>query len=328
MARVFTRNEASAIFGAALGEVWTTLGDAKGGEIYKKFLKEIKDPHAKRITQQFAYFTQPSLKGDGQGIEYDDLKTGTSLSIDPETRALGVRLTFEGLEDMRRQPFGSFSSAALVAASKLGEAFRKVVAQRKEIQAAQLVLNAATSTGTAGRQSGAGYDAVALASASHPILSNTSVLGGTTFSNVGAASALSQSAIQTILTTEETIPTLEGLVRPLGNKWKLMVGPTNRMTAYQVVETTKKRQTVGTQDWDVPGLADFDIEVIVNPYFGASSTVYSLSNEDCQLGYWDVFPETIESEHDFETKGEKYSCHYRWVELHEGPYGFHKSAGA
>ena len=328
MARVFTRTEASAIYGAALGEVWSTLGDAYDKALFKTFLKEIKDPHAVRNTQQIAYFTQPALKGEGAGIDYGDITTGTSLSINPETRALGVRLTLEGIEAMRRQPFGSFSSAGLVSASKIAEAFRKVCKQRKEVQAAAIITGAQASTGSAGRASGLGYDGKVLSATDHPILSATSVLGGTTFSNRGAASALSQAALQTMLTTAETIPSLEGLVRPLGMSWKLIVGPALRMTAYNVIETTKKGKTTGTFDHDVPGLSDFNIEVIVNPFFGSSSTVYALIGPDHQLGYWDVLPETLEDEADFESKGHKYSIHYRWIEAHEGPYDVLQSAGA
>lgn len=328
MARVFTRTEAAAIYGAALGEVWTTLEQSFSNTLYKQFLKEIKDPHAVRNTQQFAYFTQPSLKNEGEGIQYDDLKTGTTLSINPETRALGVRLTLEGIEAMRRQPFGSFSSAGLASASKIAEAFRKVCRQRKEVQAAAIITGAQASSGSVGRSSGLGYDGKVLSATDHPILSSTSVLGGTTFSNRGAASALSQAAIQTMLTTAETIPSLEGLVRPLGMKWKLVVGPALRMTAYSIVETTKKGKSTGTFDHDVPGLADFDIEVIVNPFFGSSSTVYALIGPDHQLCYWDVLPETLEDEADFESKGHKYSVHYRWIECHEGPYDVLQSAGA
>lgn len=328
MARVFTRTEAAAIYGAALGEVWTTLGDANDASFFKQYLKEIKDPHAVRNTQQMAYFTQPALKQEGVGIQYDDIKTGTALSINPEYRALGVRLTLEGIDAMRRQPFGSFNSAGLTSASKIAEAFRKVCKQRKEVQAAGLITGAQASTGSAGRASGLGYDGKVLSATDHPILSNTSVLGGTTFSNRGAVSALSQAALQTILTTAETTPTLEGLVRSYGMKWKLICGPALRMTAYQVVETTKKGKTVGTTDHDVPGLAAFDIEPIIVPYFGASSTVYALIGEDAGLGFWNYTPETLEDEADFETKGHKYSVHYGWIEAQEHPFDFFQSAGA
>lgn len=328
MARVFTRTEASAIYGAALGEVWTTLGDSYDKALFKSFLKEIKDPHAVRNTNQVGYFTQPALKREGEGIDYGDITMGSPLSINPEYRALGVRLTLEGIDAMRRQPFGSFSSAGLVSASKIAEAFRKVCKQRKEVQAAALITGAQASTGAAGRASGLGYDGKVLSATDHPILSNTSVLGGTTFSNRGAASALSQAALQTILTTAETVPTLEGLVRPLGMSWKLIVGPALRMTAYNVIETTKKGKTTGTFDHDVPGLADFNIEVIVNPFFGASSTVYALLGPDNQLGYWNYSPETLEDEADFESKGHKYSIHYGWIEAHEGPFDVFQSAGA
>lgn len=328
MARTFTSTQASALYGAAIGEVWTTLEDAYNKNVFKQFLKEIKDPHAKRVTQQFAYFTQPVVKPEGEGIQYDDLKEGDPLSVDPEFYALGVRLTLEAIEKMRRQPFGSFNQSQLTSASRIAEAFRKACAQRKEIKAAALITGAQAVTGSAGRASGAGFDGKALSATDHPIYSNTSVLGGTTFSNRGAASALSQAALQTMLTTVETIPSLEGMVRPLGMKWKLLVGPGLRNTAYSVIETTRKGRTPGTTDHDVPGLSDFDIEVVVNPFLGASSTVYALIGPDHGLGYWEFMPEKLDDEADFETKGHKYSIIGAWNETHEHAYDLMQSAGA
>jgi hypothetical protein len=63
-----------------------------------------------------------------------------------------------------------------------------VCKQRKEVQAAALITGAQASTGSAGRASGLGYDGKVLSATDHPIMTATSVLGGTTFSNRGAAS--------------------------------------------------------------------------------------------------------------------------------------------
>jgi hypothetical protein len=329
MAQVFSRTQAATLIGSAIGEVWTSLEDAYKNNLYSKCLNKIEDDHARRISYQFAYFNAVPLKGEGASLEYNDMKTGTLQTVDPDTYGAGVRLTMEGIEAMRREGFGTgMSNAQLVAAARIAKAFREAAKQKKEVLAANLYLNAASTGAAAGRAGGAGYDGVALASASHPILTDTSVLGGTTFSNLAASSSLSQSALNTITTTFETTPTLEGLVRPLGMSYKLIVGPNLRHTAYTVVETTKQNKTVGTFDHDIPGTSDFTWDVVVNPYFGSSSTVYAVQGPDHQLGYWDYLPETFEEDGDFDTKGMKYSNHWMWVALHEGPYDFQKSAGA
>lgn len=329
MAQVFSRTQAATLIGSAIGEVWTSLEDAYKKTLFSQYLNKIDDDHAKRISYQFAYFNAMPSKGEGASIEYDDLKTGTLLTVEPTTYASGVRLTMEGIEAMRREGFGTgMSNAQLIAAGRIGKAFREAAKQKKEVLSANLLLDAQTATAAAGRAGGPGYDAVALASASHPILSSTSILGGTTFSNLAAASTLSQSALNTITTTFETTPTLEGLVRPLGMKYTILCGPNLRHTAYQVVETTKQRKTVGTFDHDVPGTADFEWNVKVIPYFGSSSTKYAVVGDNHQLGYWDYLPETFEEESDFDTKGMKYSIHFMFVPMHEGPYDFQQSAGA
>lgn len=329
MAQPFSRTQAATLIGSAVGEVWTSLEDAYKKNTFSKYLNKIDDDHARRISYQFAYFNAMPIKGEGASIEFDSLKTGSLLTVDPDTYASGVRLTMEGIEAMRREGFGTgMSNAQLIAAARIAKAFREAAKQKKEVLAANLILNAQTGTGTAGRAGGPGYDAVSLANAAHPIMSATSILGGTTFSNLAAASSLSQSALNTIVTTFETTPTLEGLVRSLGNKYKIIVGPNLRHTAYQVVETTKQRKTVGTTDHDVPGTSDFEWEVVVVPYFGSSSTVYAVQGPDHQLGYWEYTPETFEEESDFDTKGMKYSIHFQHVVMHEGPYDFQQSAGA
>lgn len=328
MAQQTTRDQVITLIGNAISEVWGQSAPLVK-ENYKGWLNEKKSSHARHISYQTAYFGQFPKKEEGEALQYDDMKFGTLQTIDPDTYALGVRFTKEALDDMAMNPFGDFSSAQLVRAAQLGKAFRKASSQTRDVLAAQVILNGDSATASS-TWVGAGYDGKALFADDHPILANTSILGGTTFDNLGTAAALSQSALQTAITSQEALPSLEGLIRALPTKWKLVVGPNLRMTAYTAVETTKKREVTGSNNNDVPGLADFDIDVIVNPFLGTSSTRWALfaaddGGHDCY--YWSRQADQLDDEKDFETKGHKWSCDFRHKVFHDSPYGAYLNLG-
>lgn len=324
--QILSRNDVITIIGTALSKVWQTSKDLVK-PVYPKFLNKMSSEHARLITYPVGYFGEVPQKAEGAGIQYDQFEQGTALTIDPKSFALGFRMTRETIEDMAKNPFGDFSSAELVSVGRIGKAFRASVAQTQDLYAAQVILQGNSATTTTNWQ-GAGWDSKALYASDHPILKGASILGATTYSNLGAASSLSQAALQTMLSTFETVPTLEGLVRPLRMKYKLVVGPANRMTAYTVTETTKMNKLVGSFDHDVPGLSDFDIECIVNPFLGSTSTRYALFSDDAQVGYWIAKEPVLEDEEDFETKGHKWSVYFRYNVLHTDSFGTMLSLGA
>jgi hypothetical protein len=61
---------------------------------------------------------------------------------------------------------------------------------------------------------------------------------------------------------------------------------------------------------------------------GASSMVYALIGDDFKGYYWNRMKETLEDEPDFETKGHKWSVHFRYKVLFEDSHSFIQSAGA
>lgn len=327
MAQTFTRDSAATLVSTALNGVFDSSKKLVD-PVYKKFVKEKNPKTAVYKENQIAYFTDIPLIGDGAQIEYGDVKVGTTLTITPKRYALGVRFTADALDDMAADPYGDFSNAQLISAQRIGKAFRVAAEQKRDVLAAQFILSMDSATASEGLWQGAGYDGKALTASDHPIMSATSVLGGTTFSNLGAASSLSQSTLQTLLQTLETIPSQEGLVRPLGKKYKLMVGPNLRHTAYTAVETAKKGALVGSTDHDIPGLKDFDIEVVVNPFLGSSSTRYALIGPNADLYYWNRKDDEIEDQPDFQTLGHLWRIDFRCAFMHTSPYDFIGSLGA
>jgi hypothetical protein len=327
MAQQTTRDQVITLIGTAISEVWGQNEDLIK-PLYPRFLNKETSSHPRHISYQTAYFGQFPNKPEGENIQYDDLKFGDPLTIDPDTYALGVRFTKEALDDMAMNPFGDFSSAQLVSAATLGKKFREAAAQTRDVLAAQVILSGSSATATS-TWVGAGWDGKALFANDHPILSNTSILGGTSYDNLGSGVALSYSALQTALTAVETQPTLEGLVRPLRKKWKLVVGPANRHVAFTAVETAiGKRAVTGSNNNDVPGLADFSIDVVVNPFLGATSTKWTLFSEDADVCYWERQKDVIDDEKDFESKGHKWSCDFRFKIFHKDSFGTFSDAGA
>lgn len=309
----------------AIGTAWAS--EDRTPEIYKSFLKEAKSNHPRYNQVNYAYFTQIPELPDGQALEYDDVKVGDVFSLNPASFGLGVRFTKKALSDMAKDPFGEFSTSRIVAAGKLGEAFRRAERQSKDLIAAGFISGGATATDVTGRK-GTTWDGLSIFNAAHTILSSDSILGSVTYSNVGAAASLDQTAIYNLIAAQEVHPTLEGHVQPLPSKFTLVVGPANRDNAYTAVETAKINKTAGSSDWDIPALSDFDIRVVVNPFLGASSTAYMLLAEDHRLKFWDRQPATLEDEKDFETKGHKWSIDYMWYSFAEDSARAMRSAGA
>jgi hypothetical protein len=228
---------------------------------------------------------------------------------------------------MAKNPFGDFSSADLTSYAKVTKSFRNAVEQTKDLYAAQVILQGSSATAASNWQ-GVGWDAKALYATDHPILSSSAILGSLTYSNLPTGGSLSQANLATMYTAFETMPTLEGQIRPLPKNFKLVVGPANRLTGYTVIETTKINKLVGSFDHDVPGLSDFNTTLIVNPFLGASSTRYAGFTEAAEVGYWNYKEPVLDDEPDFETKGHKWSIYFGFKILHLDSYGTSMNVGA
>lgn len=315
----------STLLTEAIGSAWTS--EKRTPELHKIYLKERKSNHPRYNLVNYAYVTSIPELPDGQALEYDEIKVGDVVSLDPASFGLGIRFTKKALLDMAKDPFGEFSTARIVAAGELGRALKRAEKQSKDLIASGFLSAGATATDVTGRK-GTTWDGLAVFNASHRILTTDSILGGTTYSNVAATVSLDQTAIYNAISAMETHPTLEGHLQPLPSKYTLIVGPVNRDNAYTAVETAKINKTAGSSDWDVPPLADFDIRVVVDPFIGSTATPYMLLADDARLCFWDRQPAQIEEEKDFETKGRKWSIDYMWYCFAEDSARAMRSPGA
>lgn len=288
--------------------------EKKVKEYYPRFLKEAKSKHPRFNEVSVAYFTSVPEQPEGTALQYDDFKVDDVFTANAASFGLGVRFTKKALLDMARDPFGEFSTSRMIAASKLGSALRAAEKQTKDLIAAGFILAGDSATDATGRK-GTTRDGLSVFNAAHTILSSDSILGGVTYSNIGAASALDQDTLFTLINSLETQPTLEGHVKPLPQKFTLVVGPGLRDNAYTAVQTAKINKIAGSADNDVPALSEFveDIQVIVNPFLGSSSTRYMLLGDGHGLSYWNYKAAEIEDQPDFETKGHKWSIDFDWL---------------
>jgi hypothetical protein len=326
MAQPLTTTQVAAIVTDAIGFTWSSCEELVK-EVYPRFLREYKTPHARLISEPVAGFGEVPKLAEGASIEYDELGFGTPLEIGPEQFALGFRATRASLLDMGKNPFGEFSSAKLVAAAKIGEYFRNSSSQTRDIYAAQVLLSGDSATASA-KWIGSGNNSEALYANTHTIIKNTALLGSTTYDNLLGGTALSQSAVNTAIETLETMPSQEGLIRPYRKSYKLVCGPNNRSNAFEAIETAKMNKVADSFDHTKPAVSDYDITLIVNPFMGASSTRWAIFSEDAKVGYWISQKDELDDEKDFETKGHKWSTYSRWRFFHLDSFGTVLDPGA
>jgi len=310
----------------AIGKVWDTTDD-RAGVFYTQFLKEYKTPHARAISIPVAYFGEVGKLAEGSALDYDDIEVGTALEIAPEQFAKGFRATRAALLDMAKNPFGEFSTQKIVSAANLGKAFKDSWKQTLDVYGAQVLLSGNSASASA-KWIGAGNNGEALYADTHTILKGTAILGSTTYDNLGAASTLSQGALNTLIESTETMPSQEGMLRSYSNKWTLVTGPANRTEATEAVYTAKMNKVADSFDQTKPALSNYDITPVINPFLGASSTRYAIFSDKAQVYYWIPDNAQIEDEKDFETKGHKWSVYGRFRFFHTDSFGTVLSLGA
>jgi hypothetical protein len=297
------RDQVVEVVSKALNKVFHSRGKKPKG-FFRKYLNKWTVDTYHRITMDMAYFGAIPRKDDQDTIHYDNLLFGNVRQTEPISYAMGFRLTKEAIIAMAKRPQGDWSSAQLANMGKVTERLRDSIDHTKEVYALQPFVQG-TSAVPSATWVGAGRDGKALFAVDHPILKNP----GTAWSNRLPGESLSQSSLFKLIQLAMVQPSPEGLVRNYSTKFKLLVGPKLAGRAYEVVQT---RKSIDNNFNNESILNPYNIEVVVNNYFGANYSGYSLICDDHEVGYWEPVDPEFESEKDFDTKGQKFSTFFQF----------------
>jgi hypothetical protein len=318
MAQVTNRSTLDTALTDGLNDIFSNRGKQLK-KIYPSFLKEKKLDQGQWIDYDRANFGKLSKKGEQEPLTYDQLDWGNKFEVAVDEYGLAFRISRAAYDDLKGGGYG-VDTAKIASLGEIVKSFRDSAQATQEDLAAQLILNANSTTVTS-KWLGAGRDGVALAG-THTLLKS----GAGPFSNSMTAAALDYYQLQSAITLMETIPTDEGFYTPLPSEVVLVVGPYNRHRAYELVNTKKKPDTNENTE---SALNDFNIKVIVNPYLGSTFDGWAVLDPNRHKCFFLNRQEPVfDNEGDFETAGgKKFSVYMRCKVSFSSAHGFIHNAG-
>lgn len=319
MAQITSKSTLQTLLTTALDDVFTNRG-TKLKKMYPRYLKVKKVDKGQWIDYDRAKFGPLTKKGEGATVTYDQLEWGNSFQVNVDAYTSAFRITREAADDLKGGGYG-VDTDKIASLGEITEAFYDAALYTQEDLAAQLVLNASSTTVTS-KWLGAGRDGIALAG-THTLLKN----GVGTYSNNMTAAALNYYQIQSAISLLETIPTDEGFYTPIGSSLKLVVGPYNRHRVYEILKSKGKPDT---NENNPNALDDFNIEPVVVPYLGSTFKGFALFDENRhRCMFLDHTAPQLDKEGDFETnRGMKFSVYMRCKVTFSSGHGFIYNAGA
>jgi len=249
-------------------------------------------------------FGNAQVKGEGQGISYDDAQETFTSRYTHETIALGFAITEEAIEDNLYDRL----------ASRYTKALARSIANTKQVKAANVLNNAFDS-------SYAGGDAKELCATDHPTLAGI-------FSNELSTSAdlnetsLEQSLIDIAAFTDE-----RGL-KIAARGMKLIIPSELQFTAERLM---KSSQRVGTADNDINAINSMGMipqGYVVNHYLTDTEAFFIKTDVPNGMKMFTRAPIKTSMEGDFDTGNVRYKARERYSFGWSDPRGIFGSPGA
>lgn len=280
--------------------------------------KGIQEPWRKYLTveteSQKAYvedvmmsgFGLASVKGEGQGVNYDSASEVFTARYLFETIALAFAITEEAEED---NLYGSIGR-------KLSRAQARSMKQTKAIKCANILNNGFDNT------SYKGGDGVCLFSISHP------GFGGAVRSNTLATPAdLSETSLEDMSIQISQAEDYRGLPMPLTEK-SLVVAPSNKFVAQRLLYSDLRVDTANNDLNAIKDLGLYPQGICVDRNLTDSDAWFVIT--DCPDGLKHIVRKTITSkvEGDFESGNMRYRSRERYINGWSDPFGAFGSAGA
>ena len=234
-------------------------------------------------------FGNASVKGEGEGVSFDQASEGYTSRYSHETIALAFALTEEAVEDNLYDRLGSRYTKALA----------RSMANTKQIKAASVLNNAFSSSYTGG-------DGVALVSNSHPLGG-----GGTASNRPTAYADLNETSLEDALINISTLVDDRNLTIALQGR-KLIVPPALQFVADRLLQSPGR---VGTSDNDINAMKNMGMVpegYVVNNYL--TDTDAWFLKTDCPDGFkhFERSPMQTSLEGDFDTGNMRYKARERY----------------
>ena len=249
-------------------------------------------------------FGNAQVKGEGQGVSYDQAQETFTARYTHETIALAFAITEEAIEDNLYDRL----------ASRYTKALARSMANTKQVKAANVLNNAFNS-------SYAGGDAKELCATDHPTLAGT-------FSNeLGTSADLNETSLEQSLIDIAAFTDERGL-KVAARGMKLIIPSELQFTAERLMKSSGR---VGTADNDINAIVNMGMipqGYVVNHYLTDTDAFFIKTDVPNGMKMFVRSPISTKMEGDFDTGNVRYKARERYSFGWSDPRGIFGSPGA
>jgi hypothetical protein len=280
---------------------------------YKRYDQEHKEIYAEESSDRafeeevmLSGFANADVKGEGQGVSYDEAQETFTARYTMETIALAFAITEEAMEDNLYDRLSSRYTKALA----------RSMANAKQVKAVVPLNN-----GLPGVATFLTGDGVSLINASHPTISGT-------FSNtLSTAADLNETSLEQSLIDIAAFTDERGL-KIAARGMKMVLHSNQQFTAERLMKSPGR---VGTADNDINALKNMGMlpqGFVVNHYLSDTDAFYIITDVPNGMKYFNRAPLKTAMEGDFDTGNVRYKARERYVFGCSDPRGIYASPGA
>ena len=280
---------------------------------YKRYDQEHKEIYAEESSDRafeeevmLSGFANANVKGEGQGVAYDEAQETFTARYTMETIALAFAITEEAMEDNLYDRLSSRYTKALA----------RSMANAKQVKAVVPLNNGLP--GVATFKTG---DGVSLINASHPTVAGT-------FSNtLSTAADLNETSLEQSLIDIAAFTDERGL-KIAARGMKMILHSNQQFTAERLMKSPGR---VGTADNDINAIKNMGMVpqgFVVNHYLSDTDAFYIITDVPNGMKYFNRAPLKTSMEGDFDTGNVRYKARERYVFGCSDPRGIYASPGA
>ena len=280
---------------------------------YKRYDQEHKEIYAEESSDRafeeevmLSGFANADVKGEGQGVSYDEAQETFTARYTMETIALAFAITEEAMEDNLYDRLSSRYTKALA----------RSMANAKQVKAVVPLNNGLP--GVATFKTG---DGVSLINASHPTIAGT-------FSNtLSTAADLNETSLEQSLIDIAAFTDERGL-KIAARGMKMIIHSNQQFTAERLMKSPGR---VGTADNDINAIKNMGMlpqGFVVNHYLSDTDAFYIITDVPNGMKYFNRAPLKTSMEGDFDTGNVRYKARERYAFGCSDPRGIYASPGA
>ena len=280
---------------------------------YKRYDQEHKEIYAEESSDRafeeevmLSGFANADVKGEGQGVSYDEAQETFTARYTMETIALAFAITEEAMEDNLYDRLSSRYTKALA----------RSMANAKQVKSV-----APLNGGLPGIATFKTGDGVSLINASHPTVAGT-------FSNtLSTAADLNETSLEQSLIDIAAFTDERGL-KIAARGMKMILHSNQQFTAERLMKSPGR---VGTADNDINAIKNMGMlpqGFVVNHYLSDTDAFYIITDVPNGMKYFNRAPLKTSMEGDFDTGNVRYKARERYAFGASDPRGIFASPGA